>query len=160
VPNPRREQVAEAFQALTCRLDQLLNSWGFQLDSDYLSSSHCGPYGYGYYVRGTTKIGVSCRDTLDNVFYQHSFITQNACSKETETFVRDHDALMHALGHGEDCWLVAGTRQPDLVVARTGQDRVAAFIHDLSEIAGPILREPTPRFEEIIRQGIRSWTIE
>src|SRR4029079_3402747 len=103
MPNPEREQVARAFQALTSRLDQLLNPWGFRLESDYLSSSHCGPYGCGYYGRGTNTIGVSCRDTLDNAFYEHSFITQNACSKETETFVRDHDALMHALGHGDDC---------------------------------------------------------
>src|SRR3954462_8803709 len=145
----KRQEVADAFYRVVSRLDEVLNPWEFQFSSDGVRGSHCGPFGSGYYVRGATRIGISCRATLDNVFYEHSFIKQNLCSRETEIFSIGHDTLMRALGHADDCRLITTCRQPDLVVARKFDDSVAALIHDLTRIAATVLRQPCAEFDAI-----------
>ncbi|MGD9636694.1 MAG: hypothetical protein AB7G28_18470 [Pirellulales bacterium] len=155
-----REDISKSFDLVVSRLNLSLNPWDFHFTSEEMLGSHTGPFGSGFYVRGTTKIGIACRATLDNVYYQHSFITLNACSRETETFTIGHDTLMAALGRSDDSWLVMTNRQPTAVVARNGQDPVTAFVHDLTEIAAIVLRTPSEDFNTIVRRGHRAWTIE
>ena len=49
-------------------------------------------------------------------------------------------------------------KDPNLIAARHGVDRVAAFVHDLRHIAASMLREPCEEFSTIMRRGYRSWT--
>ena len=141
------------------RLDAILNPWGFAFANDGIQSSHCGPFASGHYYRDTTKICISCRDTIDNIYYEHTFITRNACSTETERFTIGHSTLMDALGHSDDCWLITSDKIPDMIVARDGGDRVAALIYDLESIASTVLRKPCDEFSAIIRRGHRSYSI-
>jgi hypothetical protein len=155
----RREAVAKALAECIERLDVVLHPWGFTFENDGCQPSHTGPYASGHYVRGTTRIGLSCRDTIDNLYYEHSFITEYASWREIERFTIGHAGLMQGVGHAEDCQLIAGDGIPDAIVARNGGDRVAALIHDLA-FAAEILREPTEAFYAIIRRAGRSFSVE
>ncbi len=156
----RRHFVAESLAASVYRLDSVLNPWGFTFTSEGVEGSHTGPYASGHYCRDTTRIGISCRESIDNIYYQHSFMTQHLSFREIERYTIGHDTLMRALDHSEDCNLVAGNRQPDVVVAREGEDRVGALIHDLSYFAVQVLREPNARFYEIMRSGQRAYDVD
>jgi len=155
-----QEEVRVSLTSVLRQLDPVLTPWGFAFSFDGVHSSHHGRYASGHYVRGTTQIGISCRATLDNVYYRHAFVKQNACSRETEQFTIGHDTLMADLGHAEDCWLIYTGQNPDAIAARFGGERVDAFIHDLNVIASPVLREPGEDFYAIMRRGGRVWTIE
>lgn len=137
----------------------MLCPWGFVFAADEIHSSHCGLYSSGHYCRGTTRIGLSCRAAIDNLFYEHSFVRVNTFSNEIERFTLGHHSLMKALGHTEACQLVCGDKSPDVIVARDGGDRVAALIHDLSLLAAPFLREPCEEFNAIIRRGTRVYSV-
>ena len=157
--NPRRQHVAESFAAAISRLDTILKPWGFAFDSDEIQSSHCGPFASGHYSRDTTRISFSCRDTIDNLYYEHTFVTHYACSTESERFRIQHPTLMKALGHSDDCHLISSDDIPDAIIARTGGDRVAALSYDLESFACSVLREPCDEFFAIVRQGYRSYNI-
>ena len=149
----RNQKAAESLAAIVDRLDEVVGPWGFAFEPDEVNSSHNGPYASGHYCRGTTRIGLSCREALDNVYYEHSFVTEYLCSSEIERFTIGHDDLMEAL-------LIRGDEHPDAVVARDGGDRVAAFIHDLTTIAAPVLSKRIKRFKEIMRRGLRVFSTE
>lgn len=158
----RRQQVADSLAAATTRLDVVLNPWGFTFLSEEVSSSHQGPFASGHYSRGTTRISLSCRDTIDNLFYGHEFVTANRYRRETEQFSIGHDTLMRALGHADDCHLICNrdaSDSPDAIVARDGGDRVAALIHDLSVHAAAVLRAPCEEFYAIVRRGGRGYSV-
>jgi hypothetical protein len=155
----RQEAAAELALVLE-KLDPVMEPWGFMFASEGVRWSHYGAYGSGHYVRGETRIGLSCRATIDNLYYEHSFIKQSLCSRETERFTLGHRMLMEALDHGEDCQLVQTNELPDCIVARKGGDRVAALIHDWAQIAAAILCKPNERFDAIMRRGLRAWTIQ
>ncbi|MEL7498322.1 MAG: hypothetical protein AAFN77_11985 [Planctomycetota bacterium] len=157
--NPRREQVAESLAAAVARLDATLSPWGFAFVTDDIQSSHCGPFASGHYHRGTTRIGISCRDTIDNLVYEHTFVTRYAFSTVSERFTIGHATLMDALGHSDECRLIKSDNIPDAIVAREGSDRVDALIHDLNVFASPVLCEPCDEFYAIIRRGYRSYFI-
>jgi hypothetical protein len=157
--NSRRQHVAECFADATMRLDAVLNPWGFTLQLGAIESSHCGPYATGTYVREATRMCLSCRVTIDNLYYQHTFVTQRASYTEFEQFSIGHSTLMHALGHADDCRLVAGLDYPDEIMARDGGDRVAALMFDLETFAFRVLREPCEAFFEIVRNGCRCYSI-
>ena len=156
----RRQAIADSLAASVTRIDDLLIPWGFTFEFDGVHGSHTGPYASGRYVRDATHIGLSCRDTIDNIYYQHSFVKVNLCSRETETFVIGHDTLMRALGRSDDCWLLETNKLPDAIVTRDGGDRVAALIHDLSDTAAVVLREAGDEFQAIMRRGRRTYSIE
>jgi hypothetical protein len=157
--NPRRQHVSYALAAAVARIDAVLSPWGFTFGTDEIQSSHCGPFASGHYCRGTTRIGLSCRATIDNIVYEHSFIKENLYSKEIERFTISHGTLMKALGHSDDCRLIEGHEIPDGIIARDRGDRVAALIHDLSSIAASVLREPSDEFCAIMRRGWRAYSI-
>jgi hypothetical protein len=157
--NPRRENVAERLAAAVARLDVVLNAWGFVFRTDDIQSSHCGPFASGHYGRQTTRIGISCRKTIDNLFYEHTFVTRNAFSTESERFTIGHMTLMGALGHSEDCRLIMCNNIPDAIAAREGGNRVDALIHDLNVFASPVLCKPCDEFYAIVRRGYRSYSI-
>ena len=87
---------------------------------------HNSPYVSGHYVRGLTRIGLSCRDTIDNLYYEHSFIIEHSSCREIEQFVISHPSLLTTLGHSEACKLVGSNNVPDSIVVRDGGDRVAS----------------------------------
>jgi hypothetical protein len=155
----RRQAVADSLAESIARLDTVLKPWGFSFESDGVQSSHRGPYASGHYCRGATRIGLSCRNAIDNIYYEHSFITVHAYCKETERFTIRHDTLMRSLGHSDDCWLVVGDGIPNAIAARDGGDRVEALIHDLQLFASSVLREPCDAFYAIMRRGSRSYSV-
>ena len=157
--NVHERQVAGALAAAVVRIDAVLSPWGFVFAADEVHYSHCGYYASGHYCRGLTRISLSCRETIDNIFYEHSFIKENLCSKEIERFQIGHDKLMKALEHPHDCRLIGGHKTPDMIIARDGGDRVAALIHDLSSIAVLVLREPCEEFYAIMRRGWRFYSV-
>lgn len=157
--NPRREHVAQKLAAAVSRLDTILNPWGFAFIANDIQSSHCGPFASGEYCRDTTRISISCRDTIDNLYYEHTFVTHNACSTESERFTIGHATLMDALGHSDDCRLMTCDNIPNAIVARDGGDRVDALIHDLNVLASTVLCEPCDEFYAIIQRGYRSYSI-
>ena len=156
---PEEQLVVDALAAAVARLDAVLCPWGFAFVTDEVQDSRCGPFASGHYCRGTTRIGLSCRETIDNIIYEHSFIKENLYSKEIEQFQIGHDKLMKALEHPDDCRLIGGHKTPDMIIARDGGDRVAALIHDLSSIAVSVLREPCEEFYAIVRQGWRAYSV-
>lgn len=155
----RREQISQALAEAVSRLDAVLNGWGFCFVADRVCSSHCGPFASGHYCRGDTRIGISCRDVLDNIYYEHSFVTQRQFSKEIERYTIGHDSLMRTLGHDQDCHLIDTGESPNRVVAREGGDRVDALIHDW-ELAAPLLSQRCPAFHEVLRRGYRVYLAE
>ncbi len=155
----RRQAIADSFAQCIARLDVVLRPWGFEFRSSGVEQSHIGPYASGYYCRELTRISLSCRATIDNVYYEHSFVTKNYAYTSAERFVVGHEFLMRALGHLDDCHIIENHRQPDWIVARDGGDRVAALIHDLTAIAGPILSSPCAEFDAVMRKGRRSYKI-
>jgi hypothetical protein len=156
------QRIAESLAACAARLDSVLVPWGFAFESDRVNPSHTGVYASGHFVRGMTRIGVSCRDTIDNVFYEHSFVIyQNSWLCEIERFDIHHGDLMSSLGHAADCWLArpyVGMCSP--LVPRNGADIVTALIHDLEIIAAPVLRKPCEQFFDIVRTGRRSFFVK
>ena len=159
-PTNRRVVVADALASCVARIDAVLAPWGFAFESDGVQRSHTGPYASGHYVRNTTRIGLSFRDTLDNVYYEHTFVTVHAFCRESECFLIGHAALMRALGHADDCRLIRSNKIPDAVKARDGADPVAALIHDLQFLAAPLLREPNDEFYAVVRRGCRGYSID
>ncbi|MEM7478162.1 MAG: hypothetical protein AAF483_24510 [Planctomycetota bacterium] len=157
--NQRRDHVAEQLATAVARLDTVLKPWGFDFIGDDIQSSHCGPFASGHYCRDTTRIGISCRETIDNLVYEHTFVTRNAFSTESERFTIEHSTLMDALGHCYDCHLLASDCIPDSIVARDGGDRVDAIIHDLTVLASSVLCEPCGEFYKIVRRGFRSYSV-
>lgn len=160
--NADEQRVADALAAAIARIDAVLRPWGFIFTADEVHYSHYGYYASGYYCREMTRIGLSFgRDTITNVFYQHSFVKEFAYCKEIERFGLRHYALMTALGHSEDCKLLEKSwdEYPDGIVARDGGDRVAALIDDLKFFAAPVLREPCEEFCTIMRTGFRGYSL-
>jgi len=157
--NVYERQVADALAAAIVRIDAVLSPWGFVFSADEVKYSHCGYYASGHYCRGMTQVGLSCRETIDNIFYEHSFIKESQYSKEIERFQIGHDKLMKALEHSDGCRLICGHNTPDMIIARDGGDRVAALIHDLSSIAVSVLREPCEEFYAIVRRGWRAYSV-
>jgi hypothetical protein len=156
----RREIVANALRESARRLDAVLSPWDFTFEFDEVQWSHTGPYATGHYSRSETRILVSCRNTIDNLYYKHSFTTQHAYCREIERCIMSHDTLMDALGHREDSYLVVQNEIPDIIAARDGGDRVQALILDWTCYAADVLREPNERFYEIIRSAGRFRDIE
>ncbi len=157
--NPRREHVDARFAEAMERIDTLLSPWGFSFALGEIQSSHCGPYATGAFTRGQTKISLSCRDTIDNLLYEHTFITQHSSWTEMERYSIGHATLMDAVGHAHDCHLVSGNDHPDQIVARDGGDRIAALQHDLEKYAAGLLRTPSDEFFTVVRRGFRSYSI-
>jgi hypothetical protein len=155
----RRAVVAGALAASVCRIDAVLKPWGFKFEFDGIHLSHTGPFGSGHYRRDATRIGLSCRDSIDNVYYEHSFVTLTLCSRQTERFTISHAALMRGIGRFDDCRLLCSDGVPDAISARDGGDRIAALIHDLG-LASAVLREPCERFYEIVRLGFRGYSVD
>lgn len=156
----RRKQVTAAMVDRVATIGIVLEPCGFTFQHDCTQSSHTGPFASGYFVRGNTRIGLSCRDTIDNVIYEHSFVTQNASSREIEKFSTSHSGLMQFLGHHDDAQLISGDSIPDAAVARDGGDRVGALIHDLTEFVIPLFTNDMVTFLTAIRRGFRSYSIE
>lgn len=156
----RREIVAENLAACVARLDSVLRPWGFAFEADECRASHSGPFASGHYRRDPTRIGISCRDTIDNIYYEHAFVTQHPSWREIERFTIGHPGLMHGIDHSEDCHLIGTTDLPDTIAARDGGDRVAALIHDWREFAVSVLAHPCSEFFDIVRRGARSYSIE
>lgn len=98
----RHALVANVLAVAAERLNVILNPWGFYFTNDGVRSSHCGPFASGYYCRKTTRIEISCRDTIDNLYYQHTFLVPHAYCTESERYTIDHSWLMEALGHNND----------------------------------------------------------
>lgn len=157
--NTRRDDIAQQLAAVVLRLDVVLKPWGFAFIAEEIRSSHCGPFASGFYCRDTTRVGISCRSTIDNVFYEHVFISRNTCSTELERFTIGHATLMDALGHSNDCHLITSGNNPDTIVARDGGDRVEALIYDLSILASRVLCEPCEEFYAIVRRGLRKYSV-
>ena len=154
------KDVKAALNAATDRINPVLNDWGFHFIADEVQLSHCGYYASGHYCRNTTRIGISCRETIDNIYYRQSFITPNRFTRHIEQFTIQHDTLMAALGHAEDCRLVSCDQTPVTIAARDGSDPVDAWIDDLVSIAKPVLCEPSERSNEIVRRGLRGFHVE
>ncbi len=155
------QQFIDRLDACHSQLGGVLTPWGFNFEHQGVQSSHSGPFATGLYSRGTTRIHLSCRATIDNIYYEHSFVTEFRWgTREIERFTIDHGTLMKALGHFDDCMLVSINKYPDYIAARNGGDRVSALIHDLNTIASPVLCEPCDAFYEIIRLGYRHFLIE
>jgi len=155
------EIVAKNLADCAARLGAVLNPWGFEFEAgpdDQLSPA--GPYGSGHFVRGGTRIGISCRSTLDNIYYEHSFVREYTSSRAIECFTIGHAELMRAVDHSGDCWLVTKNQYPILVAARDGSDPVVALIHDLSQFCEPILADPCDAFFEIMRKRRRGYSVE
>lgn len=155
------EIVAKNLADCAARIGAVLNPWGFEFEAgpdDQLS--HAGPYGSGFFVRGETRIGISCRSALDNIFYEHSFVREYSSSRAIERFTIGHAELMRAVDRSDECRLVTQIRYPTLVAARDGSDPVSALVHDLSEFCEPILATPYEAFFEIMRTGRRGYLIE
>jgi hypothetical protein len=142
------------------RLDVVMVPWGFTFKYETTGGSHGGPFASGHYVRGATQIGLSCRATLDNLYYNHSFVKQHLWSRETETFTIGHDLLMKALGRESDCQVLVTHNPPTNIVSRTDGDVVQSLLHDWSSIAADVLREPCEEFFGIMRRGFRSYVME
>lgn len=152
----RSQHVSDCLAASITRLDVVLRPWGFVFQADEIQLTHIGPCANGHYCRGTTRIGLSCREMIDNIYYEHSIVTEYRWgTRETERFTIEHDTLMEALGHSNDSLLICNNRYPDLIIARDGGDRVEALIHDLVSIASPVLREPCEQFDAIMRTNRR-----
>lgn len=157
----RFEIVAKNLADCVARIGAVLNPWGFEFEAgpdDQFSPA--GPYGSGHFVRGETRIGISCRSTLDNIYYEHSFVREYTSSRAIECFTIGHVELMRAVGHSDDCKLVTQNQYPILVAARDGSDPVEALIHDLSQFCEPILADPCDAFFEIMRKGRRGYSVE
>ena len=92
------------------RIEVTIRPWGFIFASDGVHYAHYGPYASGHFVRGETKIGVSCRNAIDNLYYEHTFITRHKYSTEFERFTIGHSTLMKATGHGDDRRLIVPDR--------------------------------------------------
>ena len=73
----RRELVAAALADRIARLDTVIQPGGFVFHADDIHGSHTGPFASGHYVRDDTRIGLSCRNSIDNVVYKHAFIKSN-----------------------------------------------------------------------------------
>jgi hypothetical protein len=158
--NTLPEHVAARFAEATGILEGLLSSWGFTFVLGEVHSSHCGPYATGAFIRDQTKISLSCRDTIDNLFYEHTFITKHLSFTEMERYEIGHTTLMKAIGHAHDCQLIAGHEQPDLILARDGGDRVAALVYDLENYASDLLRTTNDEFYKIVRRGYRTYSVK
>jgi|LakMenEpi03Aug12_release.lakeMendotaPanAssembly.Ray.scaffolds.fasta_scaffold452418_2 hypothetical protein len=156
----RRECVTEELRKAVARIDDVLGPWGFAFTHDGVSSSHQGPYASGHYVRGNTRIGLACRDTIDNIDYSHSLVSVSPYCEETERFTIGHDTLMRGIGALADCWLVIAREDsgPTCVRARNGDDPVEAWKHDLL-LAASVLKEPSDEFVAIMRRGARTYSV-
>ena len=67
---------------------------------------------------------------------------------------------MDAVGHADDCHLIAWDDYPNQIVARDGGDRVAALIQDLDNYAAGLLRTANNAdFYSVVRRGFRSYSI-
>ena len=154
------EIASQSLQSSVMKLDSLLSPWGFEFEADAVKSSHSGPYACGRYRRNTTTMALSCRVSLDNIFYEHSFIEEFPSYRKIERFTIDHDTLMKAMGHADTCKLICTHQQPDAMVARDGGDPVEALVSDLRSIASPVLSEPCDEFYEIMRRGRRVSLVE
>jgi hypothetical protein len=155
----RREIVATSLAACVARLDTVLIPWGFVYRSVGVSASHCGPYALGRYQRGETEIHLSCRDTIDNLVYEHSFVQEYYSGRETLRFSVQHGTLMRAVGHFDDSRLICTNDIPDMIVERHGGDRVAALISDWTVLAAHVLCEPCEEFYSIVRRGHRVYSV-
>lgn len=142
------------------QIDAVLFPWGFQFAAEERRTSHSGDFMSGHYVRNNTRIGLSWRTTLDNVYYEHTFATEHSSHRELERFTVGHATLMHGVGHGNDSRLISVTEPPDNIVARNGGDRIAAWVHDLREYAAPVLAAPCDKLFEIVRQGRRTYSVD
>jgi len=149
-----------SLEACVARLDGVLTPWGFRFELDGVHSSHVGLYATGSYIRGATSISLCCREEVDNVLYEHTFVRANQCSRETERFSMGHMALMKEMGCATECRLVGNDTYPDLLVARDGGDRAEALQFDLVKHAAPLLSSENEEFEAIMRRGFRSYWIE
>ena len=159
-PPSRREIVTQNLTSTIARLDAVMRPWGFTFVFEKQMSSHIGPFASGHYVRGATRIGLSCRDSIDNLYYEHCFVTKHRSYQETERFTLWHPGLMKTLGHAQDCHLIGTDEIYDSIAARDGGDRVAALLLDWIELAAPILSSPCDAFDEAMRHGARSYTVE
>ena len=155
----RREIVSTAMDTAISQLDAILNPLGFVWHSDGVSLSHNGPFAHGHYVESDTRIGLSCRDGIDNIIYMHSFITKHHCSTETEKYCVSHSGLMRYLGDVDTCHLVTGDDIPNVVVARDGGNALDALLYDLTNSFVPLFRDRLDDFHNAMRQGSRSYDI-
>jgi hypothetical protein len=156
----RHDAVTNALVESVARLDTVLQPWGFKFEFGGVQHSHIGLYAVGCYQREWTRIHLSCRDQIDNLIYEQSFVKQSLSSREKETFSIGHGTLMKELGHRDDCQLLDADDYPDQIVARDGGDRVAALMHDLTYFAQPVLREVGEPFYRIVRTGFRVYSID
>ncbi len=156
----RREIVAQNLADCVARLDSVLQPWGFTFVLNSCQCSHTGPFASGRYVREMTRRGLSCRDTIDSIYYEHSFVTTNPSSHEIECFTIGHQGLMRGVGRFDVCHLIESGDTPDAILARDGGDRVAALLHDWQAFAAPVLSQPCDAFFKIVRRGFRAYSIE
>lgn len=155
---PRQEQVAKVLTEVATQLSEVVTDWGFAFHADEVRSSHGGPFASGHFCRETTRIGISCRDTLDNLTYEHTFVTRRGNSTESERFTIGHATLMAGVGHAQDCHLISSGELPSSMIARDG-DPVEALIYDLTVLAKTVLSAPCDEFFTIMRQGYRSYNV-
>ena len=158
-PMNRREIVSTAMDAAISQLDAILNPLGFVWRSDGVSFSHNGPFAHGHYVESDTRIGLSCRDRIDNIIYVHSFITKHHSSTETEKYCVSHSGLMQHLDDADTCHLVTGDDIPNAVVARDGGNVLDALLFDLTNSFVPLFRDRPDDFHDAMRRGSRSYDI-
>ena len=156
----RRQIVTQNLTHCVQRLDETLRPWGFEFTRLDVELSHTGPFSSGYYKRDQTQIGLSCRDTIDNIFYEHTFVTENSGSREIERYSIGHETLMQGLGKIDVCRLISSMDLTDPIRARDGGDRIDALSFDLSNYGASVLSEPCEEFFDIVRRGFRSYSVE
>lgn len=156
----RREQAEIALRDCIVAIGQILEPCDFTFQHDETQSSHTGPFASGWFVRGPTRIGISCRSSIDNVIYEHSFITEDLSSRQVEKFSTGHGGLMQFLGYLDEAHLISCDSTPDLVVSRNGGERLDALVNDLSSFVVPLFQNDMDSFCKAIRRGFRSYSIE
>lgn len=155
--------LADSLSRCVAQLDSVLIPWGFTFQRDDITASHFGDYASGHYCRGATRIGLSCRHTIDNIYYEHTFVSQRYGVHEKEKYDIGHDGLMLGLGHASDCWLkysLLDRRGPSALGTDDTVDVLHALVHDLQSFAAPALSQPNELFFAIIRTGRRCFSVD
>jgi hypothetical protein len=136
------------------RLDAALVPWGFHFQIEKSGYSSPGGFAAGYYVRGSTRIGLIYRAAqgLGGVVYEQDVFEENGCVRSRITYSIEHPGYMLRIGHQDDCHLI---ERGISSVERNGDDPVGALIFDLTEFAAPTLQSEPKAFFNILLTGQR-----